>query len=301
MSGRPATELTVMHHLQEVRRRLMYSVAALAIGSALGYLLRKPIIALLQHPLGQKLFYTSPMGSFDFIVRLSLLTGLLIALPVICYHLLRFVEPALPKPFRWRTITVVVVASYALALAGVAFAYTVCLPVALHFFGTVGGGDLHPLISVDRYFSFVLGYLAAFAIIFQLPLLLLFINWITPLGPKSLGKWRKWVIVIAFGIAVIIPAAADPLSQVFLAIPIVGLYELSIWIVWFVNRRRTATMATADSAPVPTTPMPVQSRPTAAPRRRPATPAAPIIDLRKHSPKPQPISPLNILDLRSNQ
>jgi sec-independent protein translocase protein TatC len=205
------------------------------VGSAIGSVFREPVITALQRPLGQELFYTSPQGGFDFVVRVSMLIGLFLTLPVAVYNLLRFIEPALSRPLGRRLPVLAVSSSVVLTLAGAAFAYFVGLAAALHFFASVGSPDLHALIGADRYFSFVLAYVATFAVVFHLPLLLLLINHVTPLGPGALTRWRKWVIVGSFAVALVIPSAPDPLSQVILAIPLIALYELSILLVWLAN------------------------------------------------------------------
>lgn len=294
MTGDPTRKLPIAHHLQELRRRLLATVAVVIAGGVIGYLYRGELIALLQRPLGEKLFYTSPMGSFNFVMQLCLLVGFLIALPVLTFNLLRFIEPAFQRTFGSRTVVGVITASLALTIAGAAFAYYVSLPAALHFFGTVGTGSLQPLISIDQYFSFVLSYLATFAIVFQLPLLLLFVNRITPLGPGALRKWRKFVFVGAFAIAIIIPSAPDPLSQVILALPIILLYEISIALIWIANRKRNRSRASAQTAPsvarVVTPPPTRQVVPTAVPTGR-------VLDLRNHRPVGRDTG---MLDLRTS-
>jgi sec-independent protein translocase protein TatC len=240
MSAAAATEQTqtALEHLHELWRRSLYCVGVLIVGGAFGYIFRQQIINFLQRPLGQQLYYTSPMGSFNFVMQVCLLIGFLLALPVMSYNLLRFIEPALRKRLKPRVIFIVLISSFVLALGGAAFGYYLTLPFALQFFGHVGTSSLRPLISVNEYFSFILGYLGTFAAVFQLPLLLLFINHITPFKPGGLSKWRKHVYIGAFAISLIMPSSPDPVSQVSLAIPIIILYELSIVLIWLANRKR---------------------------------------------------------------
>lgn len=240
---------TAIEHLHELWRRCLYCVALLILGGAAGYVFRQPIINFLQHPLHEKLYYTSPMGSFNFIMQLCLLVGFIVALPVICYNILRFVEPALPKRLSTRLVLGVLAISYVLALGGAAFAYYIVLPATLHFFGTISGGTLDALITVDQYFSFVLSHLGIFAAIFQMPLLLLFANHISPFGPGSLRKARKFVFVGSFAISIVIPMSPDPLSQASLALPIIILFELSVFLVWLKNRKQWRQVAEGSSAP----------------------------------------------------
>lgn len=229
---------TAIDHLHELWQRCLYCVALLIVGGAAGYVFRQQIITFLQRPLHEKLYYTSPMDSFNFIMQLCLLVGFILALPVICYNVLRFVEPALPKQLTKRTIFGVLAISYVLAIGGAAFGYYMVLPATLHFFGTIGGHNLQALITVNQYFSFVLSHLGLFAAVFQMPLLLLFANHITPFGPGSLRKARKYVFVGSFAISLVIPMSPDPLSQASLALPVIILFEVSEFLIWLTNRKR---------------------------------------------------------------
>jgi sec-independent protein translocase protein TatC len=286
-----AATVPAYQHVRELRARIFWCVLALFIGAAIGYVFRAALIAFLERPLGESLFYTSPTGSFEFVMRVCFLVGFLFALPVIIYHLLRFIEPALPRAITLRLIITVITASFSLMVAGVAFGYFVSLPAALHFFNQVGTSNLKALITADRYFSFVVNYLAVFAAVFQLPLLLLLINRFTPLGPGTLGRYRRYVFVASFVVALITPSAPDPLSQVILAIPIIVLYEASIWLIWIANRRRPAT-----HTPVPAAPLARRSRPAPRPIAR-ARPAMPPQQLARPV-RPQPIPAPATIDLR---
>jgi len=304
MSARPTQKQTALHHLQELRMRLMICAGFMIIGGTIGYVVRGRLIAFLQHPLNRQLFYTSPTGSFEFVMQICFLTGFMLALPVICYQLLKYIEPAMPRALGRRMLGTLIISSLSLALAGASFAYYVSLPAALRFFNAVGTSSLHPLITIDQYFSFVLGYLATFAVIFQLPLVVLFINRITPMGPQSLSHWRKHVVVAAFGIALILPSAPDPLSQVILALPMIMLYELSIWLVRLANLKRKgrpqAQVQVAANSPRALAPTPAAMRPL-----RPVRPAlGAVLDLNAiaaAAPAPRAVvRPSNVLDLRTS-
>ncbi len=231
-------ELTAIEHLQELLFRLLGSVVIIFIGGAVAYVFRLPIIRFLQRPLHEQLYYNTPMGSFQFVMQICLLVGIIAALPILIYNLLRFIEPAFEKTFSRKFVLIILGSSLLLAAAGILFAYFLTLPFALKFFNSVGTSMLHPLITANNYFGFILGYLATFAIVFQLPLLLLFINHVKPFGPGGLTKWRKHVYIGAFAISLIMPSSPDPLSQVSLAIPIIALYELSVLLIWKVNKKK---------------------------------------------------------------
>lgn len=234
------SQLRFEDHLKELAFRLLSSVAVLVCGGVVGYMFKGQIIDFIRWPLNQDLYYTSPMGGLNFILQICLWVGFIFCLPVLCYNLLRFVEPALGNLLsNPKRACLIVFSSFGLAIAGIAFGYWISLPTALHFLGQVGADSVHSLISADQYLNFILGYLITFAIIFQIPLILLLIDKIRPFGPKGIGKWRKHVIVGAFALAVVLPSAPDPLSQVILALPIILLFEASSVLILARNRKRS--------------------------------------------------------------
>ncbi len=295
---------TALDHLHELRRRVSWSAGMMAVGGFLAYFGRGSIIHYLQQPLHEQLFYTSPTGGFEFVMQVCLLGGCLFALPTIVFHLLRFIEPAFEKKLSRRSILVLVVGSCLLTVAGSAFAFYVSLPAALNFFNQVGTSNLHPLISVNRYFNFVVSYVTTFAVVFQLPLILLLIDSAHPLDPPSLGRWRKWVILGSFAVALVLPSAPDPLSQLILALPMIILYEVSLALLRF---RHYLAHPKRNSAPEPiTAPVPMNEPPKPAPQvqapkriRQPII-TAQIIDLRGAKVESHPIPPAHIIDLRTS-
>jgi sec-independent protein translocase protein TatC len=206
--------------------------------AAIGFTLRVPLVNFLQRPLGAPLYYTNPAGSFTFSVNVAVVVSLFIALPVIVYQLLRFIEPALTTRIRRGLMTKVILASFALALAGVVFGYYIIVPLSLNFFAKYSTTTLKPLISSDSYLSYLVNNLVIFALVFQLPLIILFIDKIKPLKPKHLLKYQRHVIVGALLLAVILPFTYDPVSQFVVALPIILLYYISILLVWRAGRKR---------------------------------------------------------------
>lgn len=229
--------LTFHDHIKELRHRLLWVLLVVGFGSILGYVFRGPIILVLQRPLGAPLFYNSPAGSFNFILKVSGLLGLMMALPLIVYNSIRFVEPALPNVLKRFLLLKVIIFSTILAALGVAFGFFIIIPMSLHFFSRYSSAAIQPLISADAYLSFVSNTLLTFALLFQIPLIVLFINRIKPIKPSKLLRYQRHVVVSAFVLAVILPFTYDPITQFVMAIPIVFLYYLSIILVWMVNRR----------------------------------------------------------------
>lgn len=237
MEAIASSQKPFIEHVQELRLRLLVPALFLLIGGVVGYLLREPVQALLMKPLSQPLFYTSPAGGFEFVFKVSLFVGVLAAVPVLTYNLLKFLEPAMPSHVNYLIIKVLV-ASVSLAGLGAGFAYFVSLPAALHFLSEFGGADVHSLISTNEYLSFVTLYMAGFALLFQLPLILLFINRMTPLDPGRLLRRQRLVIVASFVLAAIVTPTPDPFNQLIMAGPMILLYEFSVALVWLTNRGR---------------------------------------------------------------
>lgn len=207
------------------------------MGAAVAYVFHPSILAFLVKPLDKPLFYTSPAGAFDLVIRICLFAGFLFALPAFLYHLLKFLEPILPVTLQQRIVWFLL-GSCALMLIGTSFAYFVSLPAALYFLGEFGSPQVQSLISTDAYFSFVTRYLLGFGILFQLPLLLLLINAISPLSPRQLMRYQRFVIVVSFVLAAIITPTPDPLNQAIMAVPVILLYQVSVLGIWVINRRR---------------------------------------------------------------
>jgi sec-independent protein translocase protein TatC len=223
-------------HLLELRRRIFWAVMSLLGGGVFGYFIRDHIQAILLDPLNQPVYYTSPTGGFDFLFKLCIFFGFIFAIPIITYQVLKFFEPVIPGK-TGKVMVKAMLASVLLTVSGIAFAYFLSLPAALHFLNNFGSDQIRSLISTDSYFSFVMGYLAGYALLFQLPLLMLLINRITPLPPGSIKGKQRWVILISFIVAAVLTPTPDPLNQSIMAVPMIMLYQVSGLLVWWVNLR----------------------------------------------------------------
>ena len=227
--------LTFNDHLQELRFRLLACVLFIFIGFLIGVTAHDQIISVLLRPLQQPLFYSSPSGGLDFILQTSFFFGTLFSLPVFVYHGIKFVEPAFSQKLP-HSLWLTVLASFLLLLSGIAFAYFVSLPAALHFLTSFTSGEIRPLISTTEYFTFVSRYLFGFGVIFQLPLFLLVFNSLHKVSFIQLLHWERWVILLSFVIAAILTPTPDIANQMLMALPIIVLYQVCILAIWFVNR-----------------------------------------------------------------
>lgn len=250
-----------LEHVHEFRRRLLWCALFFAIGGGIGFALYEPLLEIVQKPLDQTLYYTSPTGGFNFVFKVCAAFGLVIALPMIVYQMLKFIEPVTRKNHR-RAVLTYLIWSANLAYIGVLFGYLVSLPAALHFLTRFGGESIQALITADEYFSFALAYIVGFSLLFQLPLIILFINRIKPLKPGGMMGAQRWVILISFIVAAILTPTPDPMNQMIMAVPVIVLYQVSILLVWLVNRKKFANPIVDNNNQAPTE----SSSPVRAPR-----------------------------------
>lgn len=251
---------TLRDHLGELRNRLFAIVVVFLLCAGAAYPLFDQITKLLLAPLGQdqQLVYLTPGGAFGFIIQVCLYVGLIGVLPVLVYNLHRFIMPAL-KTVRLTTTLGYTLASVGLAVIGVLFSYFVSLPAALHFLTNFNLYHINPMLTVDAYLSFVMAYLVAGALLFQLPLLMLIINSGRPLKPSKLMAFQPYILLISFVVAAIITPTPDVLNQTLLAAPIVVMYQVGIVLVLLRNRRKKPhALSTAPAKPNPL-PQPAKS------------------------------------------
>jgi sec-independent protein translocase protein TatC len=239
----------MIHHVREIQIRLLAVVGVLLVGMIVGYMFYEPLFEFIKAPLNAPLHYMSPAGSFTFIIKICLMVGTIVTLPVAIYNAIMFVQPALAKQLSKARIYFTTLASLVLAAGGAAFGFLIIIPLALRFFYKFQVDGLVAIISADEYLRFVVSVIITFVLIFQLPLIISLIDHITPLQPKKLLKIEKYIIVGSVFIGVVVPFALDPTVQLLIASPIIVLYNLSIVIVMLQHAfRRRYVKATAPTA-----------------------------------------------------
>ena len=224
-------------HLYELRKRLIYVVSSVFVFSIGAYFVQEHIVSWLLAPAhNQQFIYTSPGGGINFLFQVCTYAGILFSVPVIIYQLLKFLEPVVTEHIR-SVIARYSVASIILALGGVVFGYYVGLPLALHFLGhQFTTPQIRSLFTIQEYMSFVTFYLIGSALIFQLPIIILFINHIKPVSTRQLFKMERYVILAAFVVAMIMAPTTNVMNQLVIAGPIICVYQVSVLLVWWQNR-----------------------------------------------------------------
>jgi len=236
---------TVREHLNELRKRLFWLVASFGIGAVPGLIWSHQITTWLVAPLGQQLYFTTPAGGLNFVLQIAIITGLLASVPALVYHGTQFVQPANAAIGRNTAIKVMVTAS-ALAICGVMYAYVLSLPSALHFLTDFAGDNVKPLLTASDYLNFVMTYLLGSALIFQVPLIMGFINRIKPLKPGAIKRSQRWVIAGAVVFAGVITPTPDPYNQMMIALPLIVLFEISAFWVWACRPRERRTVSAPE-------------------------------------------------------
>lgn len=292
MSHKPE-KVPLIEHFRELQIRLTWATLAVIVCGGAAYSMQDTLLKVIQHPLGQTLYYTSPAGGFSFIFKMCIVVGIVLATPVILYQLIKFLGPLLSRVSR-ATVVAYVIWSMDLALAGVLFSYFVSLPAALHFLANFGGEGIQSLITADEYFNFALAYLGGFAILFQLPLIVIIINKISPLKPGKMMGAQRYIILGSFMISAILTPTPDPINQAIMAVPVVLLYQISLVLVILINnkaRRRAAKHIRVSRPVMAAQPVKVAVQPTPAPVLRPAPLTQAFPDIQPVRERPRLVMP----------
>jgi sec-independent protein translocase protein TatC len=254
----PTGEMPFLDHLEELRWRIIYSLAALVVGVAIGFFvtLKLDLIAWLQQPVlpylrGNHLVYTHPGDTFSAILQMSLGVGIALSIPVIGYNLWAFLSPALYKHER-RIVIPVLVAATGLFIAGVCLAYFLVLPLTLKFLFGLETQSLTPMITLSEYFGFVTSMCLAFGGVFEVPIVIVGLSAFGIVSPQTLGKFRRYAVVIAYGGAAIITPGDLLTTTIALAVPLYLLYEMSVAVSYLIYRRkarRDAALAAEEGVP----------------------------------------------------
>lgn len=257
-------------HIKELRRRVLWVALAFVIASSLAYTYHELVTQIVMAPLkGEKLVYLTPGGGFGFIFQITMYAGLVAAGPVLMYQVYRFLRPALPEHAKKNAIKITLLASFLMAI-GVGYGYFVAVPSALTFLSTFAGSEIIPNLTADSYLNFFLAYTGGLALLFQLPLLLVFWHWIKPMKPGGLLKSERYVVLLAFIAAAIITPTPDVVNQAMIAVPLIAIYQLGVISVFIAILRakreakkvlQTSHTATVSKPAAQTAPPPRQPTP----------------------------------------
>jgi sec-independent protein translocase protein TatC len=230
-------ELPFVEHLEELRRRVLLALLSLLIATLISVPFSPFVLKILKLPAGAtigKLAFFSPEEALIIFMRISFSCGLFIASPFIIYQLWLFVAPAIGETFKKRVVYFVLSCSGAFILGGI-FAYFIFLPNTLHFLLSLGSDDLVPVLSAGRYVSFVLAIIVGCGFVFQMPVLVFLLTLLGVVNHRLLRKNFKFALVGILVIAAVITPTTDLFNMMMMALPMILLYEISIWISFFVK------------------------------------------------------------------
>jgi sec-independent protein translocase protein TatC len=231
-------------HLEELRKRLIASFIALAVGFGISYGFKEKLFFFLSKPLeehlpeGSKLQYISIPEAFFTHLKISLFGGLFLAMPVILYETWQFVAPGLYEREK-RYFIPFVLFSTVFFLGGASFCYFIVFPFVFQFFMSFSGGSILAMPAIQQYLSFATRMLIAFGLVFEMPIFFFFLGRIGLVSYKGLARQRRIAVVLIFIVAAIL-TPPDAVSQLMLAGPLMILFELSIQIVRITGKRPDA-------------------------------------------------------------
>jgi sec-independent protein translocase protein TatC len=252
-------KMSLIEHLSELRKRIVVCLVALLIAFVIAFNFSDYIFELLMFPLNYspqfslkeglifvpdqklqntKLIFLGPAEAFWMNMKIALVSGFILTIPIVFYQLWKFISPGLYNHEKKYIIPFVLSAS-GLFLVGVTFCYLIVLPFAMSFLLNYKVGDfLMPMLSVGLYIDFLLKFLLAFGFVFELPILIVITTRMGLITPQTLKKYRKLAVVLAFVVAAIITPTPDAFNQTLMAVPMIILYELGIWVSIILNKKK---------------------------------------------------------------
>lgn len=250
-------QMPLLSHLSELRLRLTRIVIVVLIGfigfygiSELAYTyLAEPLTRFL--PEGSTLIYTSPQGAFFTYLKVALMLSILGTSPYSFYQIWAFIAPGLYKEEQKAVLPLAFFSAF-FFLGGAAFCYVTVFPIAFKFFMGFATDMVRPMISVEEYLSFALKLIIAFGLVFEMPLFSYFLARLRLITPEGMRRYRKYAILVIFITAAIL-TPPDVFSQVLMAIPMMFLYEVSIYITKVAGRTREKNEKKEESADLEST------------------------------------------------
>jgi sec-independent protein translocase protein TatC len=260
-----SAEMPFLDHLEELRWRLIWSLAAIIIGVVVAFVLlqRFDIFEFLERPIlpylgGSKLKYTHPGDPLSVLISASFTIGIVVALPVILYNVWAFLAPALYKHEK-RVVLPVIFGAILLFVGGVALSFYVVLPVTIGWLMSLAASTdaLEPMITYRDYFSFAVNMSLAFGLCFELPIAILLLAMLGIVTPEFLRRFRRHALVLCVVAGALLSPGDLIWTTVLLAAPLYLLYELSVILTVLVYRRRRkreAQLAAEEAAEAATAP-----------------------------------------------
>lgn len=242
-----AKRLTILGHITELRKILIRSVIAVAIATGIAFIFYDWIFYILILPAeGINLIYIEMTEMMGTIMRVCLFAGVILAMPYLVYLGISFVTPALTGKEKKYVYLIMPWVALMFA-AGIVFGYFILVPPATKFLLTFGSDIATPQIKIGNYIAIITRLLLALGLVFEIPVITTFLAKIGILKARWLSSRRKTAVIVAFILAALITPTFDPINQSLVAIPLIGLYEMSIWLAKLVQRKEVDEATSASS------------------------------------------------------
>ena len=231
-------------HVNELRKRLTRSVIAVVVCTGVAFVFHEQILVLLMGPAqgfasipNGKPIFTELTEFISTAMKASLVAGLCVSFPFVLYQMVMFIAPGLtPSERRW--LYALVPAAVGAFALGAFFGYRVLFPPAIGFLQSFGSGVATPMIRIGSYVGLMLTLLFWMGVVFEMPVVLFFLSRLGIVTPRFLSRQRRYAIVMAFVLGAVITPTFDPINQALVALPIIALYEVSIWLSKLAQRGR---------------------------------------------------------------
>ena len=238
----PFDHVTVLARLDELRKRIVISLASLLVGFLVCFTFSQRLFVFLMTPVraalpaGANVVATAVPEIFMVHLRMAVYGSVLVAAPVWLYQAWRFTRTVVPLR---RAFVPIVVLAFALFLGGATFGHFVLFPYAVRFLTTVGSESIHVMLTIGKLFSFYSQFVVGLGLAFQIPTVVLILSKLSLVSPRFLWRHLRLVILVIFTIAAILTPTPDLVTQCLLALPMLGLYMVSIGISWLVTRGKS--------------------------------------------------------------
>jgi len=224
--------------LEKFRKIILWIVLIVIAAASLVYLESNLLINILTKPLnGIQLHFMTPSEGLMAKIKVSVLGGLVLALPVITFLTIRFTGPVLTKKTKRLLIFLIIPLSFVLFASGMTFAYKLVLPSTIKFLIDCGAEFMKPTLSADEYFSFIGTLLLCVGLIFELPLILIALSRIGIITSKMLKGKRKIAVLLSFISIALMAPSLDAFTFILVTSPILVLYEISIWSIFLLEKK----------------------------------------------------------------
>jgi sec-independent protein translocase protein TatC len=249
--GSGGGKMSFLEHLDELRKRIVYSLIAIVAGFAIACLFLNQLFAFITHPMmaalptGQKLVFTEPTEALMLYLKMAVLAGILIASPGVMSQVWLFVAPGLYSNEKKLAIPFVLLSSF-FFITGAAFSHYIVFPLTWKFFQSFAGESLTFMPRIEPAFGLYVKLILVFGLIFQMPTLVLFLARMGVVTARFLIRNMKYAILIMFILGAVLSPGTDPVGQVMMAGPMFILYLISICFAWIFGKKKKPAIEEAS-------------------------------------------------------